>query len=62
MHHRKAVERVALEILLAHSLVSLSSQSHVVPKLSKLLEHQVVISSLLEAHCPKYRFVSKSVC
>ena len=62
MHHREAVERVALQVLLAHPLVGLPSEGHVVAELSELLKHQVVVSCLLKAHRPEDRFVSKPVC
>ena len=62
MHDCEAVERVVLEVSLAHALVGLASQRHVVGELAVLGQHEVLVGGLLEAHGLQYRLVSQLVC
>ena len=50
VNNRETVERVILQVSLSHLLVRLASKGHEVAELSVLLEHQVLVSSLLKAH------------
>jgi len=61
VYDREAVEGVVPEVPLAHPLICLTGESHVIRKLAELLEHQVLVGCLLETHGFKDCFFCKSV-
>ena len=62
VHNRETVEGVVLQVSLAHLLVRLASQGHEVAELSVLLEHQMLVSGLFEAHGLEDSLVCQLIC
>ena len=61
MHQCKTVKWIWLEIFLAHFLVGLAGQCHVIPELPELLQHKILIGRLFKAHRPQNGFIGQSI-